>query len=130
MVAIRTGVGALVREGALVLKVVQDVVDRVAAGSPLDEIVREGARAMLAAALAAEVAAYVEANADQVDEAGHRLVVRNGFHAEREVTCAAGAVAVRAPRVNDKRTDGTTGARKRFASAILPAWCRRCRRTT
>jgi len=108
-----------------VLKVVQDVVDRVAAGSALDEIAREGARAMLAAALAAEVAAYVEANADQVDEAGHRLVVRNGFHAQREVTTAAGAVVVRAPRVNDKRVDEVTGERKRFASAILPAWCRR-----
>ena len=69
----------------------------------LDEIVRDGARAMLAAALQAEVAAYVEAHRDQVDEQGHRLVVRNGSHAEREVITAAGAVSVRAPRVNDKR---------------------------
>jgi putative transposase len=44
----------------------------------LDEIVRDGARQMLAAALQAEVAAYIEAHADQVDEAGRRLVVRNG----------------------------------------------------
>jgi len=80
---------------------------------------------MLAAALQAEVAAYVEAHADQVDEAGHRLVVRNGHHAAREVTTAAGAVPVRAPRVNDKRTDGVTGERKRFSSRILPAWARK-----
>ena len=53
----------------------------------------------------AEVAAYVEAHADEVDENGHRLVVRNGYHGEREVTTAAGAVPVRAPRVNDKRAD-------------------------
>ena len=93
--------------------------------SVLDEIVRDGARRMLAAALQAEVAAYIEAHADQVDENGRRLVVRNGYHAEREVTTAAGAVPVRAPRVNDKRIDPVTGERKRFSSAILPAWCRR-----
>lgn len=94
-------------------------------GSLLDEIVRDGARAMLAAALQAEVAAYVDAFADQLDKDGHRLVVRNGFHAQREVTTAAGAVPVRAPRVNDKRVDEQTGERARFASAILPAWARK-----
>jgi putative transposase len=51
--------------------------------SLLDEIVRDGARQMLAAALQAEVAAYIEAHRDQVDEHGRRLVVRNGYHAER-----------------------------------------------
>ncbi len=94
-------------------------------GSILDELVRDGARAMLAAALQAEVAAYIEAHAGQVDEAGHRLVVRNGYHQPREVTTAAGAVPVQAPRVNDKRTDAETGLRKRFSSAILPAWARK-----
>ncbi|WP_238845609.1 IS256 family transposase [Nocardia terpenica] len=93
--------------------------------SPIDEIVREGARRMLAAALQAEVAAYVERFADQVDDNGRRLVVRNGYHGERTVLTSAGAVEVRAPRVNDKRTDPETGERKRFSSAILPAWCRR-----
>ena len=95
------------------------------AGSLLDEIVRDGARQMLAAALRAEVAAYVEAHAEELDEYGHRLVVRNGHHGEREVTTAAGAVPVRAPRVNDKRTDEATGERQRFSSAILPAWARK-----
>jgi len=94
-------------------------------GSLLDEIVRDGARQMLAAALAAEVAAYVEAHCGERDEQGRRLVVRNGHHAEREVTTAAGAVAVRAPRVNDKRVDESTGQRTRFSSAILPAWSRK-----
>ena len=56
--------------------------------SILDEIVRDGARQMLAAALQAEVAAYVDQFTDQVDEHGRRLVVRNGYHNEREVmTC-------------------------------------------
>ena len=109
------------------LKVVHDAEasNESAGGSMLDEIVRDGARAMLAAALQAEVAAYIEAFADQVDEHGRRLVVRNGSHAERDVMTAAGAIPVRAPRVNDKRVDEVTGERKRFASAILPAWARK-----
>jgi hypothetical protein len=112
-----------------VLKVVHDAEasneNAAAGGSLLDEIVGYGARAMLAAALQAEVAAYIEAHKSEVDEAGHRLVVRNGYHAEREVTTAAGVVPVRAPRVNDKRIDEETGERRRFSSAILPAWARK-----
>ena len=80
---------------------------------------------MLAVALRAEVAAYVEQFTDVVDENGYRLVVRNGYHGEREVLTAAGAVTVRAPRVNDKRVDPETGERQRFSSAILPAWARK-----
>jgi len=97
----------------------------VCGGSLLDEIVRDGARQLLAVAVQAEVAAYIEAHAHEVDEAGRRLVVRNGHHQSREVTTAAGAVPVRAPRVNDKRVDEATGERVRFSSAILPAWARK-----
>ena len=112
------------------LKVVQENTESnvdatVHGGSLLDEIVRDGARQMLAAALQAEVAAYVERFAGEVDEHGHRLVVRNGYHAAREVTTAAGAVPVRQPRVDDRRIDEASGQRKRFTSAILPAWARK-----
>ncbi|WP_326625011.1 MULTISPECIES: IS256 family transposase [unclassified Streptomyces] len=93
--------------------------------SLIDEIVREGARRMLAAALEAEVNAYIAELADQRDEKGHRLVVRNGYHQPRTVTTAAGVVEVKAPRVNDKRVNEATGERKRFSSAILPPWCRK-----
>jgi transposase-like protein len=91
----------------------------------LDEIVREGARRMLAAALEAEVNAYLAELAESRDEAGKRLVVRNGRAKPRTVMTSAGAVEVAAPRVNDKRTDPATGERKRFRSVILPPWCRR-----
>jgi putative transposase len=64
----------------------------------LDQIVREGARRMLAAALEAEVDDYLAAYAAERDEHGRRLVVRNGHARQREVTTAAGAVVVRAPR--------------------------------
>ncbi|MFG2563756.1 IS256 family transposase [Streptomyces sp. NPDC048496] len=94
-------------------------------GSLIDEIVREGARRMLAAALEAEVSAYISELADQRDDSGRRLVVRNGFHQPRKVTTAAGAIEVKAPRVNDKRVDEASGERKRFSSAILPPWARK-----
>jgi putative transposase len=91
----------------------------------LDQIVREGARRMLAAALEAEVDDYLAAAAAERDERGRRLVVRNGHARQREVLTAAGAVAVRAPRVDDRRVDPMTGERLRFRSLLLPPWCRK-----
>ena len=91
----------------------------------LDQLVREGARRMLAAALEAEVDDYLAAHAAERDEHGRRLVVRNGHARQRQVTTAAGAVAVRAPRVDNRRVDPATGQRTRFRSVILPPWCRK-----
>ena len=51
--------------------------------------------------------------------------MRNGHAEGRQLLTSAGAVTVCAPRVNDKRVDEATGERQRFASAILPAWCRK-----
>ena len=98
--------------------------------SVIDELVREGARRMLAEALAAEVDAYIARVRDERDEYGRRLVVRNGSHQTREVLTSAGAVEVTAPRVNDRRTDPDTGERRRFSSAILPPWCRKTSKIT
>ncbi|MFI7153619.1 IS256 family transposase [Nonomuraea sp. NPDC050022] len=98
--------------------------------SLIDQIVREGARKMLAAALQAEVDTYIAAFADERDENGRRLVVRNGYHAPRHLLTGAGAIEVKAPRVNDKRTDEETGERRRFSSAILPAWARKTPQVT
>jgi transposase-like protein len=93
--------------------------------SLIDDIVREGARRMLAEALQAEVDAYIAQFSAERDERGRRLVVRNGSHQPREVLTSAGAVEVTAPRVNDKRIDPDTGERAKFSSAILPPWCRK-----
>ena len=90
----------------------------------LDDLAREGARRMIAAALKAEADEYVGAFAGEVDEDGKRLVVRNGRARERRVTIGSGTVAIRAPRVNDKRID-EAGERQRFSSRILPAYARR-----
>lgn len=112
------------------LRVLADDDARAEMQSGLDEIVREGARRMLAAALEAEVDGYVTAFADERDEAGRRLVVRNGHAEPRVVTTAAGGIEITAPRVNDRRVDETTGERARFASVIVPPWCRKSPKVT
>ncbi len=91
----------------------------------LDDLAREGARRMIAAALRAEADEYVASFIDEVDEHGKRLVVRNGRARERRLTIGSGTVAIRAPRVDDKRVDEETAERRRFSSKILPAYARR-----
>ena len=103
--------------------------------SGLDAIVAEGARRMLAAALEAEVDAYVSSLIHEVDEHGHRLVVRNGHAEPRSLVTGAGPLEVRAPRVDDRRVDEATGetdallaARScRRGPASPPRWPRCCR---
>ena len=95
----------------------------------LDEIARAGARRMLAEALEAEVADYIEAAREQRDEQGRALVVRNGYAREREVLLGAGSLALKAPRINDKRVD-ENGQRRRFKSVILPPYMRRSQKVT
>lgn len=90
----------------------------------LDDLAREGARRMIAAALKAEADEYVDRFAEDRGEDGKRLVVRNGHARERKLTVGSGTVAIRAPRVNDKRVDAE-GERQRFSSKILPAYARR-----
>ena len=89
----------------------------------LDDLAREGARRMIAAALEAEVDEYVGSFVEEVDEDGKRLVVRNGRARERRVTVGSGTVPIRAPRVNDKRVDEETGS----ASGSARGSCRRTR---
>jgi len=106
------------------LRVVTDDEGRAEMRAALDEIVLDGAHRMLAAALEAEVDAYIAGLAGERDDQGHRLVVRNGRAEPRTVTTAAGPIEVTAPRVNDKRVDDD-GERCRFRSSILMPWARK-----
>jgi transposase-like protein len=107
------------------LSVVVDEQARAELATDLDELFREGARRMLAAALEAEVEAYIAAHTELLDEHGHRLVVRNGHAPARTLATGVGQVEVVRPRVDDRRTDSATGERVQFQSVILPRWCRR-----
>ena len=90
----------------------------------LTEVLRSGAQRMLAAALEAEVESYLAQHADARDEAGHRLVVRNGRCPERTIQTGLGSVEVRRPRIDDRRVD-KDGRRIQFTSSILPPYLRR-----
>lgn len=91
---------------------------------PLTELCREGARKMLQSAIEQEVSDYIERHQDQVDDLGHRLVVRNGFKAERTIQTGIGNLPIHQPRIDDRRT-GADGDRIRFHSSILPPYLRR-----
>ena len=92
----------------------------------LTEVLRQGAQKLLTEAVEAEVACYIEAHAGQRDERGYRLVVRNGTKPERQIQTGIGPVAIRQPRVDDRRTD-ENGQRIRFTSRILPPYLRKTR---
>jgi len=91
--------------------------------SPLDEIVREGARRMLQAAIDAEVDNFIEENKDRCDEQGRRLVVKNGRLPEREILTGAGAIPVSQGRVRDNHPD--PDKRVTFTPSVLPAYLRK-----
>ena len=112
-------------EGTPMLRVVADEDARAELRLGLDEICREGARRMLAAALEAEADGYIAVLADERDERGHRLVVRNGHAEPRVLATGAGPIEIIAPRINDKRVDEGTGERCRFTSSIIAPWCRK-----
>jgi putative transposase len=89
----------------------------------LTEILRDGARALLAQAVEAEVADFLAEHASALTDDGRQRVVRHGRLPERQVMTGIGPVAVRQPRVRDRAA--TEEDRIRFTPAILPPYARR-----
>ena len=90
----------------------------------LTEILRQGAQRLLATAVEAEVAEYIDARQHIVSRDGHRQVVRNGYLPQRTIQTGVGAVEVRQPRVHDRRS---LDEREQFTSKILPPYLRKTR---
>jgi transposase-like protein len=88
----------------------------------LGELLRSGARRILAAALDAEVEELLKEYASEHDAYGRRRVVRNGYLPERDLTTPLGAISVKVPRVRDRSVQG---GRVKFESKILPLYLRR-----
>lgn len=89
----------------------------------LTEVLRTGARALLAQAVETEVAGFLAAHVDRRTDDGRRRLVRHGYLPERSIMTGIGPVEVRLPRVRDRV--GADGDRIRFTSAILPPYARR-----
>jgi putative transposase len=90
----------------------------------LTEVIREGARKMLAAALNAEVEEYLERFSADVDSDGHRRVVRNGYMPARTILTGVGPLEVKQPRIADHGVD-EAGERRRYRSKVLPPYLRK-----
>jgi putative transposase len=90
----------------------------------LTEVLRDGARRMLAQAIEAEVATWIDAHAHLKDQTGRQQVVRNGHLPERTIQTGIGPIEVKQPRVRDRRP---ADERESFTSAILPPYLRKTR---
>ena len=90
----------------------------------LTDLLRDGARRMLAQAVEAEVAAWIDDHAHLVDDQGRRQVVRNGHLPERAIQTGLGDIEVKQPRVHDRRDPEQ---REKFTPAVLPPYLRRTR---
>jgi putative transposase len=88
----------------------------------LTDVLRQGATRLLAQAIQAEVAAYLDSRSHWRDEAGRRQVVRNGTLPQRTILTGIGPVEVKQPRVQDRRPPEQ---REKFSSAILPPYLRK-----
>ena len=90
---------------------------------PISEILRNGARKMLAQALEVEIESFISQYKDLSDALSRRRIVRNGHLPEREIQTGIGPVTVKAPRVRDRHDQSSK--RIRFSSSILPPYLRR-----
>ena len=90
---------------------------------PITEIIRQGARKLLAQALEAEIELFINQYADLRDELGRQRIVRNGYLPQREIQSGVGAVKVKAPRVRDRHTNPSE--KIHFNSSILPPYLRK-----
>lgn len=93
-----------------------------AARDALHEVLRQGAQQMLAHAIEAEVAEWIEQHQHVTDERGRRQVVRNGYLPERKLVTGLGEVKVQQPRVHDRRPQDD---REHFSSKLLPSYLRK-----
>lgn len=88
----------------------------------LTEVLRAGARQLLAQALEGEVAELLAGYGDQRDEQGRAIVVRNGHHPERQIQTGIGPLSVRVPKVRSRQGEPVT-----FRSALVPPYVRKTR---
>ena len=86
----------------------------------LTEVIRNGARALLAEAVQAELEELLQAQRSRLDARGRRAVVRNGYLPERQVQTGIGSVSVSVPKVRDRSGSGI-----KFNSRVIPPYLRR-----
>lgn len=91
---------------------------------PITEILRNGAKKLLAEALEVEIKGFLSQYADLKDDQGRMRVTRNGYLPKREIQTGIGPVPAKAPRIRDRQPEDESG-RIRFSSSILPPYLRK-----
>ena len=88
----------------------------------LSELLRQGARQIIAQAVEAELSEFLGQYQGLKDERGRQAVVRNGYLPERTITTGVGEVAIQVPKVRDRSSSGI-----KFTSQLLPPYLKRSR---
>ena len=91
---------------------------------PITEVLRTGAKKLLAEALEVEIEDYISQYKDLKDNQNRRRVVRNGYLPEREIQTGIGPVSVKVPRARDLQPEQEPGP-IRFSSSLLPPYLRK-----
>lgn len=92
---------------------------------PISEILRKGARSLLAQALEIEIESFLSQYKGLTDQMGLQRIVRNGYLPERQIQTGIGPVSAKVPRIRDRQQNASK--RIRFSSAILPPYLRKTR---
>jgi putative transposase len=90
---------------------------------PITDILRSGARKLLAEALEVEIGIFLSQYDELKDVHGRKRILRNGYLPEREIQTGIGPVPVKVPRVRDRQPDETEAVK--FTSALLPPYLRK-----
>jgi transposase-like protein len=107
------------KDNVIALKKPETFVD-----DPITDILRNGARQLLAEALEAEIELFLSQYADLSDGKGRKRITRNGYLPEREIQTGIGPVPVKVPRARDRQADGHSEP-IRFKSSLLPPYLRK-----
>ena len=91
---------------------------------PITEVLRTGAKKLLAEALEIEIEDYISQYKDLRDNQNRRTIVRNGYLPEREIQTGIGPVSVKVPRARNMQPDQEPGP-IRFTSSLLPPYLRK-----
>ena len=91
---------------------------------PITEVLRTGAKKLLAEALEAEIESFLSQYREIRDDQGRKRLVRNGYLPERDIQTGIGPVAVKVPRARDREPDPDSGP-IRFKSSLLPPYLRK-----
>lgn len=86
----------------------------------LTQLLREGARQLLAQAVEAELESFLARHSTRKMEDRRKTVVRNGYLPERTIQTGIGDVAIKVPKIRDRSGSGI-----KFTSNLLPPYLKR-----